>query len=128
MTLKGYSVIMVFTTIISWILWTMIITVVDPEVTNWIGFVLFYFSLFLSLLGTSALVGFFIRIMMKQELVFRLVKDAFRQSFLFSSLILVSLFLLSKDLFSWLNVVFLVLGLSVLEFVLLSYEQKERKV
>ena len=86
MTLKGYSVIMVLATSISWFLWTMIVNLVDPEVTNWIGFVLFYFSLFLSLLGTSALVGFFIRILMKQELVFRLVKDAFRQSFLFSFL------------------------------------------
>ncbi len=125
MTLRGYSMIMIFATSVCWIVWGMIISMVDPEMTNWIGFTLFYFSLFLALLGTSALVGFFIRIIaMKQELVFRLVKDSFRQSFLFSFLILASLLLLSKDLFTWLNVTFLVLALSILEFFLLSYEQK----
>lgn len=124
MTLRGYSIIMILATIISWSLWVLIVRLVNPEVTNWIGFSLFYFSLFLSLLGTSALIGFFIRIILKQELVFKLVKDAFRQSFLFSFLILASLILLSKDLFSWLNVAFLILALSILEFFLLSYEQK----
>ena len=124
MTLRGYSMIMIFATIISWSLWAMIVRLVNPEVTNWIGFTLFYFSLFLSLLGSSALIGFFVRIIMKQELVFRLVKDAFRQSFLFSFLILASLLLLSKGLFSWINVAFLILALSILEFFLLSYEQK----
>ncbi len=124
MTVRGYSTIMISTTTISWILWIFIVNVVDPFVTNWIGFILFYFSLFLSLLGTSALIGFFIRIIIKQELIFKIVKDAFRQSFLFSFLIIASLFLLSRDLFSWINVVFLIFALSILEFFLLSYEQK----
>ncbi len=124
MTVRGYSTIMISTTIISWILWIFIVNVVDPFVTNWIGFILFYSSLFLSLLGTSALLGFFVRIIMKQELIFKIVKDAFRQSFLFSFLIIASLFLLSRDLFSWINVIFLILALSILEFFLLSYEQK----
>ncbi len=124
MTLRGYSIIMILATIISWGLWAMIVALVDPEVTSWIGFSLFYFSLFLSLLGTSALLGFFVRILIKQELVFRLLKDAFRQSFLFSFLILASLLLLSRNLFSWLNVSFLIISLSILEFFLLSYEQK----
>jgi len=115
---------MILATIISWGLWAMIVALVDPEVTSWIGFSLFYFSLFLSLLGTSALLGFFVRILIKQELVFRLLKDAFRQSFLFSFLILASLLLLSRNLFSWLNVSFLIISLSILEFFLLSYEQK----
>ncbi len=124
MSFRAYSVIMIFATLISWALLVMIVNLVDPGVTNWIGFFLFYFSLFLSLLGTSALIGFFIRIIMKKELVFKLVKDAFRQSFLFSFLILACLFLLSRELFTWLNVSFLILGLSILEFFLLSYEQK----
>ncbi len=125
MTFRAYSFIMFIATFVSWSLWLMIVSIVDPGLTNWIGFSLFYFSLFLSLLGTSALIGFFVRIIaLKQDLVFKIVKDAFRQSFLFSFLIVASLFLLSKDLFSWLNVIFLISGLSVLEFFLLSYEQK----
>ncbi len=125
MTLAIYSLIMLTTTLISWAVWLVIVNIIDPFTTTWIGLVLFYFSLFLSLLGTFALLGFFVRfIAMKQELVFRLVKDAFRQSFLFAFLLIASLFLLSKDLFSWLNVGFLVIGLSLLEFFLLSYDKK----
>ena len=125
MTLKRYSFLMVIFTIISWSLWIFIVSVIDPEVTNWIGFALFYFSLFLSLLGTAAITGFLIRfVAMKQELVFRLVRDAFRQSFLFSFMIVACLFLLSRDLFSWLNMLLLILALSIFEYLLLSYEKK----
>lgn len=121
MTLKGYSIIMGSSTAVCWALWLAIVTSVDPQITNWIGFALFYSSLFLALLGTSALAGFLVRfILMKRSLAFKLVKEAFRQSFFFSFLIIASLYLLSKGLFSWMNVLLLVAGLSILEFFLLS--------
>jgi len=60
-------------------------------------------------------------IFLKRELVFNSVKEAFRQSFLFSFFIIIILLLLSRNLFSWMNLIFLVAGLSVLEFFLLSY-------
>jgi hypothetical protein len=127
MTLRTYTLIMSLTTIFAWLLWLSILSLVDPEVTTWIGFSLFYSSLFLALVGTSALVGFFVRfIAMKKELAFRLVKEAFRQSFLFSSLVIISLLLLSEGLFSWLNVILLVLGLSILEFFLLSLSNNRK--
>ncbi len=127
MTLRAYTLIMSLTTIFAWLLWLSILSLVDPEVTTWIGFSLFYSSLFLALVGTSALVGFFVRfIAMKKELAFRLVKEAFRQSFLFSSLVIISLVLLSEGLFSWLNVILLVLGLSILEFFLLSLSNNRK--
>lgn len=125
MTLRAYLITMILTTIVSWILWFMVLTIVDPLVTTWVGFFLFYFSLFLSLLGTAAILGFFLRfVIIKQVLAFRLVKDAFRQSFLFAVLLVVSLVLLSLDLFTWLNLLILVMGLSILEYLLLSYEKK----
>jgi hypothetical protein len=115
---------MSITTIVCWIGWVYILFTVNPEVTNRIGFLLFYLSLFLALTGTAALIGFIIRfIALKQELAFRIVKEAFRQSFLFSALIIISLMLVAKDLFSWLNLGLLIMGLSVLEFFLISYEK-----
>jgi hypothetical protein len=109
-------------TTVCWTAWIIVLFMINPLVTNWIGFVMFYSSLFLALVGTAALTGFIIRfIALKQELAWRLVKEAFRQSFLFSMLIVISLILLSKDLFSWLNLLFLILGLSILEFFLISY-------
>ena len=38
-------------------------------------------------------------------------------------LVIAILFLLAKNLFSWLNVFFLVVGLSILEFFLISYQK-----
>lgn len=111
-------------TFICWIAWIYVMLTINPEITNWIGLSLFYVSLFLALVGTAALTGFFIRfVALKQELIFRLVKEAFRQSFLFATLIIVSLILLSHDLFTWLNLVFLIAGLSVFEFFWLTFER-----
>ncbi len=124
MTLKKYLIFMSLATFVCWVAWAYIIWSINPEITNWIGFLLFYFSLFAALTGTAALVGFIIRFAaLKQKLAFRSVQDAFRQSFLFAALIVVSLLLLSRDLFTWLNLFLLIIGLSLLEFFLISYEK-----
>lgn len=123
MTLKSYLTIMTILTLICWVALVYVVFAINPETTNWIGFLLFYIALSLSLIGTATLVGFVIRfIALKQTLVFRSVKEAFRQSFLFATLIVISLLLLSQSLFTWLNLFFLVVGLSILEFFLLSYK------
>jgi hypothetical protein len=117
---------MALTTLVCWVAWGYILWTVNPEVTNWIGFLLFYISLFSALTGTAALIGFIVRfITLKKELAFRSVKEAFRQSFLFSALITVSLILVAKDLFTWLNLFFLIIGLSILEFFLISYNKSK---
>ena len=124
MTLKSYLTIMTILTLICWSALVYVVFTINPEATNWIGFLLFYGSLFLSLIGTTTLVGFIVRfVALKQVLAFRSVKEAFRQSFLFAILIVLSLLLLSHSLFTWLNLFFLVVGLSILEFFLLSYEK-----
>lgn len=125
MTLRKYIIIMSVMTAICWSAWLFVLYNVNPELTNWIGFTLFYTSLFLALVGAAALIGFTLRfIALKKKLAFRLVKDAFRQSFLFAILLIISLILLGEDLFSWLNLMFLVIGLSVFEFFWLSYEKR----
>lgn len=127
MTIKKYLIIMSLMTAVCCLMWLYILWTVDPEATNWIGFVLFYSSLFVSLVGVFALAGFVARfVILKQGLAFRLVKEAFRQSFLFAVLVSASLFLLSKHLFSWLNLFLLVVSLSLLEFFWINYT--ERKV
>lgn len=112
-------------TMICWSAFAYVIFTVNPVITNWIGFTLFYTSLFLAIIGTAAILGFVIRfVAMKKEIAFRLVNEAFRQSFLFAILLIVSLILLSQELFTWLNLFFLIIGLSVLEFFMLSYKSK----
>lgn len=121
MTLRSYLITMIFATIICWTIFFFIAGTVNPETSNIVGFLLFYISLFLSLVGTAAIVGFLVRFVgLKRDLIFRSVKEAFRQSFLFASLIVASLILLSQNLFSTLNLFLLIIGISVLEYFLIS--------
>ncbi|MDD5291080.1 MAG: hypothetical protein PHZ04_03100 [Patescibacteria group bacterium] len=128
MTLRSYLIIMLLTTLVCWAAFIFILSTVNPEITNWLGFSLFYLSLFLSLSGSAAIVGFLIRFVgLRHELAFYSVKTAFRQSFLFAFLIVAVLFLLAYNLFTWLNLFFLVIGLSLLEFFLINYGSRRVK-
>jgi len=127
MSLRSYLIIMILADLLCWTMFAMVVWTVNPEITNWIGFLLFYLSLFLSITGTAAIIGFIIRFIgLRRELVSNSVKTAFRQSFLFAFFIIIILFLLSRDLFSWLNVGLLIIGLSLAEFFMLSYKGYEK--
>lgn len=128
MTLKKYLNLMFITTLICWGVFVFVLKNVNPQITNGLGFVMFYASLFLAISGTAAILGFFIRFwILKQKLAFYTVKIAFRQAFLFGILIVSTLMLLSRDLFSWFNLVLLILILTVLEFFLISYQANRKK-
>ena len=124
MTLKNYLFVMGILTIICWGNFLFVASLVDPTVTNWVGLSLFYLSLFLSLSGTTALIGFIFRfVALKKELAFNLVKVAFRQSFLFSLFIVILLILKSQQLANWLNLFLLVIIFAILELFLISYKK-----
>jgi hypothetical protein len=122
MTLKSYLILMIFTTLLCWGVFVGAVLTIDPNTTNWPGYAMFYASLFLALSGSSTIFGFLLRFaLLRQELAFYAVSEAFRQSFLFAALIITALFLLSRHLFTWMNIFFLVAGLALLEFFLISY-------
>ncbi|MEI6596592.1 MAG: hypothetical protein WCL13_00045 [bacterium] len=129
MSLRLYLLIMSVMTIFCSLSFGYIVFTVDPETTNNIGLILFYLSLLLSIVGITAIIGFIIRfIIFRHELVINTVKTAFRQSFFFAGFIVAVLFLLSRNLLSWLNLSILIIGLSVLEFFLLSYGKTNSNV
>jgi len=124
MTLKNYLFVMSALTAVCWGIFIFVAELVDPTATNWVGYGLFYISLFLSLSGTTALIGFIFRfVALKKELAFNLVKVAFRQSFLFSLFIIFLLVLKSQQLFNWLNLFLLVIIFAILELFLISYKK-----
>lgn len=126
MNLKKYLVTMSIITIILWVLFIFITNIIDPEITNWIGFLLFYISLFFALSGAATVFGLLIRSrfkFLKRRMTFYYVKIAFRQSFLFAFLIISVLFLSSKNLLTWFNLFLLIIIISILEFFLSNYKQ-----
>ncbi len=124
MTLKSYLAVMGILTLVCWGIFFFVAGLIDPTATNWLGFVLFYLTLFLALSGTAALIGFLIRYFAKrQEMTFNLVKLSFRQSFVFSLFLIFLLFLKSQNLFNWLNLLLLIVVFSILELFLISYKK-----
>jgi len=122
MPLRLYLLIMSMMTVFCWIVFGYIVWTVNPETTNATGFWLFYLALFLAISGTAAIIGFLIRfVFLRRELAVDKVIIAFRQSFLFAGFIVASLYLLARDLLTTLNLLILIVGLSMLEFFLLSY-------
>lgn len=117
MTLKNYLLVMGILTALCWGVFVFIINLVDPEKTNWLGFLLFYASLFLSVFGTAALLGFVVRFkVLKHELAFRVVRLAFKQSLIFACFIICLFLLLAQNLFNWLNLILLVVIFAIWEY------------
>lgn len=104
----------------------MVIFNIDPYNSGFIGLASFYLILFLALLGTLSLIGFFIRmIFIKKAVLFRQIGVSLRQATLFSVLIMLSILLQANKLFTWWNAILLVIGFSLLEFFFLSRESSQ---
>ncbi|MDX9778722.1 MAG: hypothetical protein RBT30_00540 [Patescibacteria group bacterium] len=128
MTLKNYLIVMGLLSILAWGIFILILNIIDPLATNWLGLSLFYVSLFLSLSSTAALLGFFVRfVALRHSLVFYAVSNAFRQSFLFALFISISFLLLSLELFTWLNISLLLIIFVILELFVTSYRRQKYK-
>lgn len=124
MTLKKYLLVMSVLTAICWGIFIFVADLVNPETTNWLGFSLFYLALFIALVGTVALLGFVIRfVALKKELAFNLVRNSFRQSFLFACFIVSLLVLKSYALLSWINLLLLLVIFTILELFLISLKK-----
>lgn len=105
MTLRQYLIIMTAATIICWLVWGAVIFFYDPGVAGAAGFILFYASLFLAMLGTFSVIVFFVRskIIKNDEIVFRHIKRTFRQGIFFAAFVTVSLLLAQNKLLTWWN-------------------------
>ena len=64
MTLKNYLLVMGFLTALCWGIFIFVANLIDPFITNWLGFSLFYLALFFALSGTIALLGFLFRFLL----------------------------------------------------------------
>lgn len=129
MSLRRYLIIMGLGSLISWSAWFLIIFYIDPYNSGFVGLASFYLILFLALLGTLSLLGFFIRfIFLKKSVLFRHIGISLRQAILFSTLISFSLLLQANRLFTWWNAILLILSLALLEFFFLAREGSEREL
>ena len=126
MTIRQYSIFMILGTVLCWAAWALVLIYLDPTSAGWLGFGFFYGSLYLALLGTFSLIGMWLRLyLIKYDAVFRQISIAFRQAFFFSFLVIASLFLQSKGIFTWWNMLLLVAALTLIEFAIIALKRRE---
>lgn len=117
MSLKKYLFLMTIATVVCWGGWALVLNFVNPYEAGPVGLIFFYLSLFLGLLGVFSIIGFVIRYLVKRnEFAYAQVKIAFRQGFMFSLLLIISLALLAKNLLVWWNLLLLVILLGGIEY------------
>ena len=116
---------MLLATLLCWLAFVAVIIYINPTEAGFIGFLLFYVSLFLSLVGFFALLGFFVRIwLLTQPVVFKQVIIAFRQAIWFASLIVFCLILQSQKLLTWWTVILFIALLTFIESLFLFGRKK----
>ena len=124
MTLRQYLLFMLLGTLLCWGAWWLVVSALDPAAAGWLGFTLFYSSLFLALLGSFALIGLGFRLyILRSEVIFRQVTVAFRQAFSFAFITIAALFLQSYQLLTWWSMLLLVAAVTFVEFAVISLRQ-----
>jgi hypothetical protein len=88
MTFNSYFATVSLGTLVCFFALSSIILNIDPEEAGLIGFLMFYATFFLGVVGLSSSVGLLIRKLLfgDEELVFRHIKRTFRQSVIFGGL------------------------------------------
>ena len=119
----AYTILATATCIVAFIL---TIIFINPQSGKALGLILFYLSLFLSLLGVFSLLGLMIRLyIFKHELPLQKVKTALRQSFWISSISVISLILQSFRILAWWNIFLLLIAFMIFEALFILEEAKK---
>jgi len=124
MTFKDFLIVMALATVAAWAGWIVVLYSIDPTSAGWLGFVFFYATLSVALVGTFSIAGAGLRVWFKrQELASRHVSRSFRQSILLACLIMGSLALVSQGLFTWWVMTLLVAMVGLVELVFMSAQK-----
>jgi len=107
MTLRQYLSIMILTTILCWIAWGMVLVNIDPFDSSAVGFIFFYTSLFLALLGTVSICAFFLHrlfVRKKQIPMYRSVQRSFLDATVIAVVCVGLLYLQSQSYLHYWNI------------------------
>jgi len=100
---------------------------INPQAAGIIGFVFFYLSLFLALVGTFSLLGISIRFLFKRnEILYKQINASTRQSILLSILLIITLILQSQNYLYWWDILIVIFILSFIELFFVSLKKFNR--
>lgn len=119
MNFRSFLILMSLATAGAWIAWALVLHGVDPTQTGFLGFMLFYGALTISLFGTFSVFGVLVRLWKHKDAIeSRVTVDASRQALLFTCLCFVSLLLFSQGWFRWWTMFLCVIIFGLIELLL----------
>ncbi len=125
MTFRLYLYLMGVASAAAWTAWVVVVHAIDPVHTGPLGFVLFYFTLAIALIGTLSLFGAGVRAWSHpEEHPSRHTIRSFRQSILLTLLILSMCFMLSANVLRWWSLILAVLIVGLIELIIISIQRK----
>ncbi len=126
MSLRQYLIALALGTAISISAWCIIMISIDPATAGGLAFFVFYLTLGAGIAGIFTIGGTMIRARKyTEDNIHSAVARSFRQGVLLSGLLLVCLYLLSRDLFSSGTMLLLVVLAGLVEFLMLSIRKTE---
>jgi len=112
---------MTIATFVVWAAWAIVLFRIDPKLAGAPALFFFYLTLSVALVGTLTILGTSVRrLTRRHDIVSRQVAVAFRQSILFSVLMISSLLLLSQSYLNIWTILLVVSLLSIVEMIFLS--------
>ena len=116
--------VMSLATVAAWIAWVVVVNAIDPVAAGLLGFVLFFVSLAIALVGTLSILGLGIRIWLRpEEAIARQTMRSVRHGVLISLLFILSLFLASQGLLRWWIMLLTVFTIALAELAFITHER-----
>lgn len=129
MTFSQYLTVMLVGTLGAWAAWLITLFTIDQTGTTIIGFLFFYLTLCIALVGSLAIIGSGLRVLFKRpDVISRQVYIAFRHSILFGLLIIGALILVSFDVLRWWSIVLLIFVLTFIEIFFLTAKRGHKNI
>lgn len=109
----------------AWTAWVVVVHAIDPVHTGLLGFLLFYVTLAIALIGTLSLFGAGLRAWSHpEEHPSRHTIRSFRQSILLTLLMLSICIMLSAGVLRWWSLILAVLIIGLIELIIISIQRK----
>jgi|APSaa5957512622_1039677.scaffolds.fasta_scaffold80286_2 hypothetical protein len=127
MNLYKYLIVLSICTLVAWLAWFLVLLLMNPFSGTILTLILFYITLALALIGTFSVVGYIFRAFIKHdELAYKHVNVASRQSVLLTLLVIITLVLQSFRVLMWWNLLLLIIATAFMELFFISYKKSNR--
>jgi Ca2+/Na+ antiporter len=124
MTVRTFIIGSVIGAIIGCGMWLLVVTQLKPDQASWLGFTLFFLSLFLALASISGLLGYLVRrLVTAREFGPYTVRTSLRQGIMLGIFFVTLLLLQLMRIYQWWIAIILIVLCASFELVFLSYDK-----